>query len=160
MLDCSFLKGDRMAGKDILIMSRKEARRLHVIRKVLDGEIKQVNAAEMLSMSARQIRRIVERIRDEGEEGVIHKLRGAESNHKTADKVKDKIFRLYRKKYEGFGPTLAAEKLHDLDGITISDETLRLWLIDSGDWRKARNPGSSVSDLLPQRSCCKYSPDK
>lgn len=127
-----------MAGKDILIMSRKEARRLHVIRKVLDGEIKQVNAAEMLSMSARQIRRIVERIRDEGEEGVIHKLRGAESNHKTADKVKDKIIRLYRKKYEGFGPTLAAEKLHDLDGITISDETLRLWLIDAGDWRKAR----------------------
>ena len=127
-----------MTGKDILIMSRKEARRLHVIRKVIEGEIKQVNAADMLSMSTRQIRRIVERIRDEGEEGVIHKLRGAESNRKTADKVKDKIIRLYRNKYEGFGPTLAAEKLHDLNGITISDETLRLWLIDSGDWRKAR----------------------
>lgn len=127
-----------MAGKDILIMSRKEARRLYVLRKVLEGEIKQVAAAGMLSMSTRQIRRIVERIRDEGDEGVIHKLRGEESNRKTASKVKDKIIGLYRKKYEGFGPTLAAEKFQELDGIAISDETLRLWLIDSGDWKKAR----------------------
>jgi len=127
-----------MAGKDILIMSKKEARRLYVLRKVLDGEIKQVDAAGMLSMSTRQIRRIVERIREEGDEGVIHGLRGEESNRKTASKVKDKIIRLYRKKYEGFGPTLAAEKFQELDGIAISDETLRLWLIDSGDWEKAR----------------------
>lgn len=127
-----------MAGKDILIMSRKEARRLYVLRKVLDGEIKQVDATGMLSISTRQIRRIVERIRDEGDEGVIHKLRGEESNRKTASKVKDKIIRLYRKKYGGFGPTLAAEKFHELEGIAISDETLRLWLIDSGDWERAR----------------------
>lgn len=127
-----------MAGKDILKMSRKEARRLYVLRKVLEGELKQVDAAGMLSMSTRQVRRIVERIRNEGDEGVIHKLRGEESNRKTADKVKDKIIRLYRKKYEGFGPTLATEKFHELDGVTISDETLRLWLIESGDWKKAR----------------------
>ena len=127
-----------MAGKDILVMSRKEARRLYVLRKVLDGEIKQVEAASMLCMSTRQIRRIVERIREEGDEGVIHKLRGEESNRKTATKVKDKIIRLYRKKYEGFGPTLAAEKFQELDCIAISDETLRLWLIESGDWKKAR----------------------
>lgn len=127
-----------MAGKDILVMSRKEARRLYVLRKVLDGEIKQVEAAGILSMSIRQVRRIVERIREEGDEGVIHGLRGGESNRKTASKVKDKIIRLYRKKYEGFGPTLAAEKFQELDGIAISDETLRVWLIDSGDWQKAR----------------------
>lgn len=127
-----------MTGKDILVMSRKEARRLYVLRKVMEGELKQVEAAGMLSMSTRQIRRIVERIRDEGDKGVIHKLRGEESNRKTAYKVKDKIIRLYRKKYEGFGPTLAAEKFHELDGIAVSDETLRLWLTESGDWKKAR----------------------
>lgn len=127
-----------MAGKDILKMSRKEARRLYVIRKVLEGDIKQVDAAGMLSMSTRQIRRLVERLHDEGDEGIVHKLRGKASNRKTAFKVKDKIIRLYRKKYEGFGPTLAAEKFHELDGIAVSDETLRLWLIESGDWKKAR----------------------
>src|SRR5208283_4281202 len=138
MLDCPFFQGGRMAGKDILKMSRKEARRLYVIRKVLEGDIKQVDAAGMLSMSTRQIRRLVERLHDEGDEGIVHKLRGKASNRKTAFKVKDKIIRLYRKKYEGFGPTLAAEKFHELDGIAVSDETLRLWLIESGDWKKAR----------------------
>ena len=61
-----------MAGKDILIMSRKEARRLYVLRKVLDGEIKQVDAAGILSMSTRQVRRIVERIRDKGADFQFH----------------------------------------------------------------------------------------
>ena len=63
----------------------------------------------------RQIRRITERIEGEGDEGIIHRLRGAISNRKTADKVKDKIIRLYRKHYEGFGPTLASEKLQELN---------------------------------------------
>ena len=131
-----------MAGKDILVMSRKEAKRLHVIRKVIEGEIKQGNAAEMLGLSTRQVRRITERLEEEGDKGVIHRLRGGESNRKKADKVKDKIIRLYREHYEGFGPTLASEKLKELNSISISDETLRLWLIDSGDWKKRKKRGS------------------
>lgn len=130
-----------MTGKDILVMTRREAKRLHVIRKVIEGEITQVNAAGMLSLSTRQIRRITERIKGAGDEGVIHKLRGGSSNRKTSDKVKDKIIRLYRKHYEGFGPTLASEKLQALNGISVSDETLRLWLIDSGDWKKRKKRG-------------------
>ena len=45
---------------------------------------------------------------------------------------------LYKEKYIGFGPTLAAEKLLDLDGIAISDETLRLWLNQEGMVYKRR----------------------
>ncbi len=127
-----------MTGKDILIMSRKEARRLYVIRKVIEGAVKQLDAAAMLSLSARQIRRIVERIHEEGDGGVIHKTRGRGSNHRKPEKLKDKIIRLYRKKYEGFGPTLATEKFQEMEGLTISDETLRQWLIASGDWKKSR----------------------
>lgn len=127
-----------MTGRDILIMSRKEAKRLYVIRKVIEGEVKQGEAADILSLSTRQIRRIVERIQEEGDNGVVHKARGRESNRRKPEKLKDRIIRLYRKKYEGFGPTLATEKLHEVEGITISDETLRQWLIGSGDWEKSR----------------------
>ncbi|MDA8082964.1 MAG: ISNCY family transposase [Nitrospiraceae bacterium] len=140
-----------MAGKDILVMTRKEAKRLHVIRKVMEGEISQIAAAEMLSLSARQVRRITERIHEEGDEGIIHRHRGMVSNRKTAGRTKDKIVRLYRKHYEGFGPTLAAEKLQELNGISISDETLRLWLIDSGDWKKRKKRGS-YRKWRPRRS--------
>lgn len=127
-----------MTGKDILIMSRKEARRLYVIRKIIEGEVKQLEAADMLSLSSRQIRRIVERIQAEGDGGVVHKARGRGSNCRKPEKLKDRIVRLYRKRYEGFGPTLATEKFEEIEGITISKETLRRWLIASGDWKKSR----------------------
>lgn len=45
---------------------------------------------------------------------------------------------LYRRRYKDFGPTLAAEKLFDLDGVRVNDETLRKWLIEAGDWPMAR----------------------
>src|SRR5208337_2212616 len=53
-------------------------------------------------------------------------------------KIKERIIKLYQEKYKGFGPTLAAEKLFEIDAIQISDETLRLWLIDAGEWQKKR----------------------
>lgn len=140
-----------MTGKDILVMSRKEAKRLHVIRKVIEGEISQVAATEMLSLSTRQIRRIIERLREGGDGGIIHRLRGAASNRKKGKKFKDKIIGLYRKHYEGFGPTLASEKLYELNDIQISDETLRLWLIESGDWKK-RKKRSSYRKWRPRKA--------
>ena len=56
-----------MAGKDIIMASQGELRRLHVIQKVLEGGLKQVEAAEILSLSCRHIRRVVKRVRGEGE---------------------------------------------------------------------------------------------
>lgn len=49
---------------------------------------------------------------------------------------------LVRSRYSDFGPTLAAEKLAELDGITVSRETLRHWMRDAGIWvpRRARVP--------------------
>ena len=60
-----------------------ELKRLHVIQKVLERVIKQVEAAEILLLSGRQIRRIVKRIRTEGDRGIVHQSRGRPSNRKT-----------------------------------------------------------------------------
>ena len=138
MLHCTFLKGDRMAREDMIMLRQKELRRLHVIHKVLQGELRYSTAAELASLSERQIRRIVRRIQQEGDEGIRHKSRGRQSNRKMPLKLKDKIIGLYREKYQGFGPTLAAEKLFELDGIPVSKETVRTFLIESGDWQKGR----------------------
>ena len=138
MLDCCLLKGDRMAEKDIIMLRQKELKRLHVIHKVIQGELTQVDAAELISLSDRQIRRIVRRIEQEGDEGIRHKSRGRQSNRKTSKKLRERIVSLYRQKYQGFGPNLAAEKLFEIDGIEISRETVRSFLIDSRDWHKAR----------------------
>ena len=127
-----------MAGEDMIMAHPGEIRRLHVIRKVLEGVIRQVEAAEILSLSGRQIRRIVKRIRCEGDRGIVHQSRGRASNRRTPDKVKDKVIRLYRAQYKDFGPTLASEKLSERDGIGMSGETLRRWLLEAGDWKRRR----------------------
>lgn len=127
-----------MAGKDIIMASQRELKRLHVVQKVIEGALKQTEAAAMLSLSIRQTGRIVSRVKEEGHRGVVHRSRGRESNRKLPQEVKDQVLGLYRKNYEGFGPTLAQEKLLERDGISISDETLRGWLIEAELWKKKR----------------------
>ena len=111
---------------------------MHVFRKVQEKLLKQVEAGEILGLSSRQVRRIVKRVGIEGARGVIHRSRGRCSNRAYPDRVKDRVVELYREKYGGFGPTLAAEKLFEGDGIELSEETLRGWLLGSGDWKKRR----------------------
>lgn len=61
-----------MARKDIFMVRQKELKRLHVIHKVIEGNLTQEEAAGILSLSERQIGRIVKRIREEGDKGIQH----------------------------------------------------------------------------------------
>lgn len=127
-----------MAREDMIMASQEELKRLHVIRKVLERAIKQVRAGEILSLSSRQIGRLVKRVKGEGDRGIVHRARGKASNRRMDEKVKVRVIKLYQERYKGFGPTLAAEKLLERQGIEVSDETLRGWLMESGDWKKSR----------------------
>lgn len=121
-----------MVREDRILMSVKELRRLHVIQQVLERKMKQVQAAEVLGLTDRQIRRLVKRVGVEGECGLVHRSRGRLSNRAVERKRKSRILGLYQTRYSDFGPTLAAEKLAEREAITISDETLRRWLLEAG----------------------------
>lgn len=127
-----------MAGKDIIMIRQKELKRLHVIHKVSEGVLTQVEAAGILSLSERQIGRIVKRIREEGDKGIQHRSRGKESNRRLPKKLIERVVWLYQNKYQGFGPTLTAEKLFELEGIHVSKETVRMYLLEAGQWQKSR----------------------
>ncbi len=130
-----------MAGEDVIMFRQEELKRLHVIRKILEKVLKQVEGAKILSLSYRQIQRCVQRVRREGDKGIVHKSRGKASNRRLAERVKGRVIQLYRKSYKGFGPTLASEKMLERHGFSVSDETLRKWLLQSGDWKKVRRKG-------------------
>lgn len=121
--------------EDILMIKPEELKRYQLMGKVFDKSIDQQEAAELLGISDRQVRRIVRRVRVEGERGVIHRLRGRRGCRRVAEGVRVRILKLYRERYLGFGPTLASEKLWELDHLRISDETLRLWLTAEGLWQ-------------------------
>ena len=67
-----------------------------------------------------------------GDQGLAHRGRGKPSNRRISEQVKTKALKLYEKQYGDFGPTLAAEQLAKRHGITLSDETLRGWLLATG----------------------------
>ena len=124
-----------MSGKDIITMSQKELKRLHIINKILDKRLKQSEAVKILDLCDRQIRRIVKRIREKGDKAIVHRSRGKSSNRAFPEDVKEKVIKIYKDKYPDFGPTLASEKFLELDKIALGTQTLRNWLIEEGEWQ-------------------------
>jgi transposase-like protein len=121
-----------MVGEDKVLMSVKELRRLSVIHQVMEKKVRQIEAGRLLGLTDRQIRRLVRRVQKEGDRGLAHRRRGKRSNRAMDERQKSQVLGLYAKRYGDFGPTLAAEKLAERNGIRISDETLRLWLLEAG----------------------------
>lgn len=114
-----------MAGRDIIVMSIEEVKRLKLVQSAIDRRITQKSVSSILGLSERQVRRLVKVVRDKGDRGIIHESRGRPSNRRLPDEVKEKVLSLYKERYPDFGPMLATEKLLEREGIKISDETLR-----------------------------------
>lgn len=114
--------------RGLLMMSRKERDRLLVCSRIRDQHMSLKAASEVLSISYRQMRRIWKRFCKEGDVGLLHRSRGRPSNRGYDPEFKAAVVRRYQERYEGFGPTLAAEKLAR-EGYALDHETLRRWLL-------------------------------
>lgn len=123
---------------ETLLMSGKERRRLEVLGRVKSKELSLVKAAELLGMSYRQAKRVWARYQEEGDKGLVHRLRGRASNRHVQPIRKEQALELYREKYAGYGPTLASECLERDDGLAVPASTLREWLSGAGLWQRQR----------------------
>ena len=105
-------------------MSEEEVRRAGVLSRIQEGELSQVEAAEVLGLSYRQVKRIYRRFLSEGAKGLAHRSTLKPSNRARPAKERKRILALVRKHYGGgpgerFGPTLAAEHLQEDHGIVV-----------------------------------------
>src|SRR5262249_42532087 len=124
---------------EAFLMSRRERQRLEVLGRVKRGEITLAKASELVGLSYRQVKRVYARYRQEGDRGLVHRLRGRRSNRRR-DEGKERAVELYRTQYSDFGPTLATEYLAREDGVVVSVETLRQWLLSAGLWQRRHRP--------------------
>jgi transposase len=115
-------------------MSQRELTRLEVIQRVKRKTLKQRQAAELLSISVRQVKRLCKAYQASGAAGLISKRRGQPSNNRLPEKTINKAQQLLRSRYPDFGPTLATEKLA-IEGLSLSVETVRQLLIGEGLWK-------------------------
>ena len=129
---------------DRIAMCPKERDVLKILHGVLQGERSQAEAARLLGLTTRHVRRLQRRLETEGDQALVHGLRGKPSNHRADPAFRRRVLQAYRRRYADFGPTFASEKLA-AEGLTISPQTLRRWLLAEGLWqrRRRRDPHSS-----------------
>jgi len=136
---------------DRIAMSQQERDVLKIMHGVLEGERRQADAAHLLGLSTRHVRRLQRRLEAGGDQALVHGLRGKPSNHRTDPKVRKAVLAAYRQRYADFGPTFASEKLA-VEGLVVGPQTLRRWLLAEGLWepRRRRDPHRS---RRPRRPC-------
>lgn len=124
----------------LIAMSERDLQRIEILSKVMAGRMTLVSAGHVLDLSTRQVRRLLTRITTGGAASLRHKAIGRPSNNRISDDVRDYAVALVRERYVDFGPTLATEKLAEREGLRVSRETLRSWMMDAGLWlsRKQR----------------------
>ncbi|MCC7308439.1 MAG: ISNCY family transposase [Acidobacteria bacterium] len=116
-------------------MSKKEREAMLVLERVVRGEMKLTEAAEVMSLSYRQSSRLKGRYEKEGAYGLVHRSRGRETNRRTAAATRKKIEELYGGRYKGMGPVYFTEKLWSEHEIRVDHETVRRMLIKAGLWQ-------------------------
>jgi len=137
----------------LYIMSNRELTRLEVMQRLKDGRLIQKEAAQVLGVSIRQVKRLWQRYQKQGAKGLVSKRRGQASNNRLEAGVAQQVLDLIKKKYSDFGPTLAHEKLVEIHKLGISRESVRKLMIEEGLWKSRRVKQTGVHQMRERRAC-------
>lgn len=119
----------------LLPMSKREINRYEIIKRLLRKEINSSEAARLLQLTTRHVRRLKNRVRQLGAAGLIHRARGKKGNRALPDTERAKIICLLRERYIGFKPTFAGEQLAARHQIHRDPKTIRQIMIDEKLWK-------------------------
>jgi len=145
------MKGQKM--DELLTMSKREITRLEVMQRLKEKRLIQKEAARILGISVRQVKRLYRAYKAKGAGGLVSQRRGKPSNHQMEAEVVQKAIDLIYERYQDFGPTLAHEKLVEVHGLEISDESVRQLMIAEGIWKPKRAKKPPVHQMRERRAC-------
>ena len=137
----------------LLEMSTKEVNRLEVMQRLSEKRMSQSEAGRLLSLSVRQIKRLLKAYREKGAAGIVSKHRGRKANNRLSEEVKKKVLNLLKTTYQGFGPTLAHEKLVEREQLKLSDESVRKLMIEENLWKPRKAKKMAIHPLRERRAC-------
>lgn len=134
-------------------MTQRERDRLVALKAAKKRLRTQKETAAELGVSERQVRRLLCRLRKQGDKCVIHGLRGKASNRRIDGETEKRAVEILSGKvYEGFGPTLASEYLRRKHRIRAGRETVRQWMMRGKLWRGRKQKIEEVHVWRPRRS--------
>jgi len=137
----------------VLSMSKQEFSRLEVLLRVQSGGLGVTDACVLIGLKRRQVFRLLRGLKQDGAASLLSKHRGRPSNHRLPAEVRTLALSIVRERYSDFGPSLAAEKLAEHHGCSVSRETLRSWMIADGLWQDRRHRLPSPHQPRRRRDC-------
>ena len=137
----------------LLSMSGQEISRLEVMQRLKDKRLNQREAAKILAVSVRQVKRLFRKYREKGVAGLVSQRRGRVSNNRLDEATRSAALDLLGSKYRGFGPTLAWEKLVEVERLKLSRESVRQLMLAADLW-KARRARKIVTHQMRVRRPC------
>jgi biotin operon repressor len=136
-----------------IAMSQEERDKLEWLKRAQDKVISQREAAEKIGVSERWVRKLLKRMKQQGDRVVVHGLRGRASNRKIEATMREHAIEILKQvDWHDFGPTFASEQLSKRHSIQVSDETLRKWMIEAGLWKPGSRKLEEVHCWRPRRS--------
>ncbi|MEE4382460.1 MAG: ISNCY family transposase [Pseudomonadales bacterium] len=138
---------------ETVTLSHRELDRAKVLGEVLEGRLRQVDAARQLGLTPRQVRRLLSRLAEEGPAGLASRKRGRPSSRRLSAEVRQQALALARDPYDGFNVTHLHEMLTERHGLILSRETLRKLLIEAGRHRPDRRRTGRRHPGRPRRPC-------
>ena len=137
----------------LLTMSNKEITRLEVMQRLKDKRLKQKEAARILGISTRQVKRLWRAYQKKGAKALVSKRRGKPSNNRLDAGVTQQALDLIKENYEDFGPTLAHEKLTEAHKLCLSRESVRRIMVEEGIWKPKRAKKPIMHQMRERRAC-------
>ena len=135
-------------------MNRKEQKRLMVLNQVGVGRMRGREAAEVLGLSLRHVRRLLAAYRKEGAVAIAHGNRGRKPRHTVDANTRRRVLELAQSTYTGFNTQHLTEIMAEREGIVLSRSTVRRILLEAGirSPRKRRPPKHrSRRERYPQK---------
>ena len=134
-------------------MNQEERDWLEWLKRVQDGVVTQQQAAAKMGVSDRWVRKLLARMKTEGDAVVVHGLRGRSSNRRIDEQVHVRVVELLKQpEWHDFGPTFASEQLAKRHGITVSKETVRGWMVEASLWKPQSRKLGEKHFWRPRRS--------
>jgi transposase len=113
-------------------MSKRQWKRLDAVERVERGTLTMGEAARVLGLSKRQVRRLRRAVERRGAKGVVHRNTGRAPKHRVEEAVREQILELRRKKYVGFNDQHFTEKLCEVERVKISRACVQRMLRAAG----------------------------
>jgi transposase len=119
-----------------IAMNQEERDWLEWLKRVKDGVVTQQQAAAKMDVSDRWVRKLLARMKTDGDAVVVHGLRGRSSNRRIDEQTQARVVELLKQpEWHDFGPTFASQQLAKRHGIEVSKETVRGWMVAAELWK-------------------------